>query len=65
MKWWLAIFLGLIFFVLAIGAAYNFTAWVWTTMGLPCYLRCDGCPNGWGVFVHALIFILIIRIILW
>lgn len=65
MKWWLAIFLGILFFIIAFGGTYTLTNALWTGLGLPCYLVAPGCPNVWGVFIHAIIFILIIRLILW
>lgn len=64
MKWWLAIFLGFLFFLIAYGGTYNFTNYAWTCAGLPSYLCGPGCPTVWGVVVHAIIFILIIRLIL-
>ena len=65
MKWWLAIFLGFLFFLIAYGGTYNFTNCVWTSAGLPSYLCAPGCPNICGVIIHAIIFVLIIRLILW
>ncbi|MEM3858032.1 MAG: hypothetical protein QW478_01355 [Candidatus Micrarchaeaceae archaeon] len=65
MKWWLSLFLGFIFFILALPWVYNATNGVWTTLGLPSYLRSPGCPNIWGVLIHAILFALIIRLILW
>lgn len=65
MKWWLAIFLALLFFLLAFGGTYNLTNTVWTSLGLPSYLKGSGCPTTLGVFIHAILFALIIRLILW
>ena len=65
MKWWLAIFLGIVFFIVALGAVYNLSNAVWTSAGFPTYLCGPGCPNAWGVFIHAIIFVIIIRLILW
>jgi len=65
MKWWLAILVGILFFLLAFGGTYNFTNAIWTSLGGPSYLKAPGCPNGWGVLVHTILFILLIRLILW
>lgn len=65
MKWWLAIVLGLLFFIMAFGGTYNVTNAVWTGIGLPTYMNGPGSPKWWGVLIHAIIFILIIRLILW
>ena len=65
MKWWLAIFLGILFFLIAFPGTYNVTNAVWTSVGLPSYMNAPGAPNAWGVLIHAIIFALIIRLILW
>ncbi len=65
MKWWLAIFLGLIAFLIFLGATYNVTNSIWTAIGLPSFLNGPGNPKVWGVLIHAIIFALIIRLILW
>jgi len=65
MKWWLAIFLGILFFIFAFGGTYNLTGTVFNSVGFPSYLVSSGCPSIWGVLVHAMLFILVIRLILW
>lgn len=65
MKWWLAIFLGILFFIIAAPVTYNVTNCIWTSVCLPSYLCAPGCPNVWGVLIHAIIFILLIRLFLW
>jgi heme A synthase len=65
MKWWLAIFLGILFFLIALGGTYNLTNAIWTGIRLPSFLNAPGCPNTWGVLIHAIVFVLLIRLILW
>lgn len=65
MKWWMAISLAILFFLIASPVAYNFTNAVWTSIGLPSLLNGPGCPNILGVFVHAIVFAIIVRILLW
>ena len=65
MKWWLAIFLALLFFVLAFPGTYNLTNSLWSAVGLPRYLSSSGCPTVVGVLIHAAVFGLIVRILLW
>lgn len=65
MKWWLAIFLGLLFFIVAFPGTYNLTNAIWTSLGLPSFLQAPGCPTTVGVLIHAIIFLIIIRLILW
>lgn len=65
MKWWLAIFLGLLAFLVFFTATYNVTNSIWTSVGFPTFLVAPGTPNAWGVLIHAIIFALIVRLILW
>jgi hypothetical protein len=65
MKWFLALLLGLIAFLIFFGGTYNLSNAIWTGVGGRSYLIAPGCPNVWGVLVHAIIFVLIIRLLLW
>jgi len=65
MKWWLSIFLGLLFFIVAFPGTYNLTNALWTGIGLPSFLTAPGCPTTLAVFVHAIVFAIIIRLLLW
>lgn len=62
-KWWAAVLLGLIFFILSSPAAYAgttaFTIWLG---GMP---TAYGGPTIAGLVLHTLIFILVIRLLLW
>lgn len=61
-KWWLAILLGALFFFLAFSPAYNFSRTIWTKVSGK---QIAGCPNNWIILVHAIIYGLIIRLVLW
>jgi hypothetical protein len=63
-KWWAAIFLGFIFAVISCPAAYFATSALTVALGgLP---LTDGAgPNFAGLLLHTLIFIAIVRLILW
>jgi hypothetical protein len=65
MKWWLALFLGLLAFLIFLGGTYNLTNNIWIHLGLPSFMNAPGCPKAWGVLIHAIIFALIVRLILW
>jgi hypothetical protein len=65
MKWWLAILLGVLFFVIAFPGTYNLTNAIWTSLGLPSFLTAPGCPTTLAVLIHALVFALIVRLLLW
>jgi hypothetical protein len=65
MKWWLAIFLGVLAFLIFFTGTYNITNRVWIAAGLPTFLYGPGCPKAWGVVLQAILFVLLIRLILW
>ena len=65
MKWWVAIFLGILFFIFAYGGTYNFTNAVWTSGCLPSYLCRPGCATTLGVFIHAILFMFVVRLLLY
>lgn len=63
-KWWIAIFLGFIFAIVSSPAAYYITSKVTTSLG-GVSLNNGLEPNFVGLLIHTLIFIIIIRIIMW
>jgi len=65
MKWWMVVLLALLFFVIAFPGTYTLTNSIWTGLGLPSYLTPGGCPTVLAVLIHAIIFGLIVRILLW
>jgi hypothetical protein len=65
MKWWLAIFLGFIAFLIFLPVMYNLTNSIWTGLGLPSLLNGFGSPKVVGVLIQAILFALLIRLILW
>jgi hypothetical protein len=72
-KWWAAVLLGFIFALISSPAAYSVTNKIatstigvslietTTTQGVPVFYL----PNFIGLLIHTLIFIVIVRIILW
>lgn len=63
-KWWAAIILGFIFALISSPAAYSITSKATTTFTK--YNLMDGNgPNFIGLLIHTIIFIIIMRIILW
>ena len=65
MKWWLAIFLGILAFIIFFPGTFNLTNAIWTSFGLPSFLQAPGSPTVVGVLIHAVIFAVIIRLVLW
>ena len=63
-KWWAAVICGFVFALISSPAAYYATSMVSTSLGgIP--LAYSPGPNFFGLLIHTLIFILLIRIILW
>lgn len=63
-KWWAAVLLGFLFALISSPAAYNITSQV-TSSTLGITLMDGAGPNFVGLLIHTLIFIVIVRIILW
>jgi hypothetical protein len=61
-KWFLAIILGLIFAIFSSGLFYRLTNTIFSKMGIPTYYGSE--PSYFGLFLHTVIFILIIRLCL-
>lgn len=67
-KWWAAIILGVLFALISSPPAYAITSKITTTLGgMPLYTFTDTYPGQTllALFIHTLIFILIVRILLW
>lgn len=65
MKWWLAIFLGVIAFIIFLPIMYKLINTLWTGLGLPSLLNTNGSQKVIGVLIQAVLFALLIRLILW
>lgn len=63
-KWWAAVLLGFVFALISSPAAYYVTSQVTTSLGGISLIDGKG-PNFVGLLIHTLIFIIIVRIILW
>ena len=63
-KWWAAVIIGFIFALVSSPPAYNITTYLSSyTTGLKT-IKSAG-PTLYGLFIHTIIFIIIIRFILW
>lgn len=63
-KWWAALILGLLFFVISSPLAYYLSSTVTTTLGgLPTTI--DYGPTLIGLIIHTLLFILLVRLLMW
>lgn len=63
-KWWAAVLLGFLFAIISSPAAYYVTSNITTSLGGVSLMDGSG-PNFVGLLIHTLIFIIIVRIILW
>lgn len=63
-KWWASVLLGFVFALVSSPAAYYISSKVTTSLGGLATTEGPG-PNFVGLLIHTLIFILIVRIILW
>lgn len=63
-KWWMAVIIGFLFFILASPSAFKTSNKLFKCIYFPRSYY-DGSTTLFGLFVHMLAFVLIIRIILW
>ena len=63
-KWWAAVILGFVFALLSSPPAYSITSKVTTKMANATTIDGNG-PNLLGLWTHTILFIIIVRFILW
>jgi hypothetical protein len=63
-KWWIAISLGILFILFAARGTFNLTNKISTGIGGPALKR-DYCYTTLGLIIHAILFALLIRLLLW
>jgi hypothetical protein len=63
-KWWVAIVLGMIFGLISSPLAYYLTSNIFISLGGMSMVNGPG-PNLVGLLVHTILYICIIRLILW
>lgn len=63
-KWWAAILLGFLFALVSSPLAYLGTNYFFTHLGGANTTSCSGSTL-FGLFIHTIVFILLIRLILW
>jgi hypothetical protein len=63
-KWWAAVLLGIVFAILSSPVAYNITSGATQSVGGN-RLSYGSGPTTAGLIIHTLIFILVVRVILW
>lgn len=63
-KWWAAVILGLLFALISSPVAYSITSQVTESISGMSSMQGKG-PNLMGLIIHTIIFVIIVRIILW
>lgn len=63
-KWWIAVLIGFLFFILASTPAFKITNKLFKCIYFPRSYS-NGAITLFGLFIHMLLFIIVIRIILW
>lgn len=64
-KWMLSLAMGVLFAVLGSNFAYGLTSQLGTSLGSEPYIKADGGVTTMGLIVHAVVFTLIVRAMLW
>lgn len=62
-KWMVAVFAGLLFAILASPFVFRFTNGLTAALGFE-IADSEGCPNMIGIALHAVVFILIVRLLM-
>jgi hypothetical protein len=63
-KWWAAIILGIVFALISSPVAYSITSQVTESLSGVSSMHGKG-PNLMGLIIHTIIFVIIVRIVLW
>lgn len=61
-KWLISLFSAIAFLLIAAPFTYRFTGSIFSQLGVT--IQKDGCPNIWGLIIHAILFALIVRIMM-
>ena len=63
-KWWFAVMIGLLFAIVSSPIAYSITNYATTSLGGRELIQSSG-TNITGLVLHTIVFILLLRLILW
>lgn len=62
-KWIIAVLIGIIFAIIASPFLFRLTNWFFNKLGFPT-VDANGVPNLFGIVLHAVIFIIVIRVLM-
>ena len=61
-KWMISFLSALLFLLIASSFMYNLTGSLTSMIGFQ--TSCNGCPNIWGLVLHAVVFAILIRVLM-
>jgi hypothetical protein len=61
-KWMISLWSALLFLIIASPFMFKNTGWFFSKVGLK--TQQGGCPNWWGLIIHAIVFALLIRVMM-
>ena len=62
-KWMISFYTVIVFFILVNPFTFKVVNWFTRKLGFPIAKK-DGCPNGWGLLLHGIIFFFVIRLMM-
>jgi hypothetical protein len=62
-KWIISLWTAILFILIASPLMFKLTGSVFQKLGLQ--TQQGGCPNWWGILIHAVVFALLIRLLMW
>lgn len=61
-KWMISLWSALLFLLIASPFMFKATGWIFSEVGLQ--TQQGGCPNWWGLIIHAVVFAVLIRVLM-
>lgn len=62
-KWMISFYTALVFLVIANPLTFRLVNFVFKGIGFP-IANDKGCPNGWGLILHGIVFFFLIRLMM-
>lgn len=63
-KWLISLLSGILFLIVSSSQLYTLTGKVFDHY-LNFEIEYDGCPNNWGLLIHSIVFILLVRLLMY
>ena len=62
-KWMISLYTVIVFFLLVNPVTFKIIDWITRKFGFP-IANDKGCPNGWGLILHGIVFFFIVRLMM-